>query len=127
MANTPFLGLRTVVYFVSDLEQAKTWYARMLGIAPYFDEAFYVGFRVGGFELGLDPDPAAGTPGAGGATADWGVRDAGEALARLRSLGAEADGEVQEVGGGIRVATVRDPFGNRFGLIENPNFRMEPA
>jgi hypothetical protein len=25
------------------------------------------------------------------------------------------------------VATVRDPFGNRFGLIENPNFRLEPA
>jgi predicted enzyme related to lactoylglutathione lyase len=127
MASTPFLGLRTVVYYVSDLERAKAWYTRMLGVKPYFAEAFYVGFRVGGFELGLDPDPAAGTPGAGGVTAYWGVRDAGEALARLQSLGAEADGDVQEVGGGIRVATVRDPFGNRFGLIENPNFRLEPA
>jgi predicted enzyme related to lactoylglutathione lyase len=127
MANTPFLGLRTVVYYVSDLERAKAWYTRRLGVEPYFAEAFYVGFRVGGFELGLDPDPAAGTPGAGGVTAYWGVRDAGEALARLQSLGAEADGDVQEVGGGIRVATVRDPFGNRFGLIENPNFRLEPA
>ena len=49
-------GLRTVVYKVPDLERAKAWYARILGIEPYFAEPFYVGFQVGGFELGLDPD-----------------------------------------------------------------------
>jgi hypothetical protein len=29
---------------------------------------------------------------------------------------------ITDVGQGIRVAAVIDPFGNRFGLIENPHF-----
>jgi catechol 2,3-dioxygenase-like lactoylglutathione lyase family enzyme len=29
------------------------------------------------------------------------------------------------VGEGIRVATVLDPFGNVFGIIENPHFKIE--
>ncbi len=49
-------GLRTVIYKVAELEKAKNWYSKILGIEPYFDEPFYVGFNVGGFELGLDPD-----------------------------------------------------------------------
>ena len=53
-----FHGLRTVVYKVSDLEKAKTWYTAALGVKPYFDQPFYVGFNIGGFELGLDPDIA---------------------------------------------------------------------
>jgi catechol 2,3-dioxygenase-like lactoylglutathione lyase family enzyme len=59
------LGLRSVIYPVRDLAAAKAWYAGVLGAAPYFDQPFYVGFAVGGFELGLVPN---GTPGAGGAT-----------------------------------------------------------
>ena len=51
-----FLGLRTGIYHVSDLQRAKAWYRELLGADPYFDEPFYVGFEVGGFELGLDPD-----------------------------------------------------------------------
>ena len=50
------LGLRTVNYHVTDLARAKAWYISALGKEPYFDEPFYVGFNVGGFELGLDPD-----------------------------------------------------------------------
>jgi catechol 2,3-dioxygenase-like lactoylglutathione lyase family enzyme len=48
--------MRTVVYHVDDLTKAKEWYADLLGVEPYFDEPFYVGFNVGGYELGLDPD-----------------------------------------------------------------------
>lgn len=54
------LGLRTVVYPVKDLAAAKEWYTKVLSQKPYFDQPFYAGFRVGGFELGLVPD---GTPG----------------------------------------------------------------
>jgi predicted enzyme related to lactoylglutathione lyase len=119
-----FQGLRTVIYAVDDIERAKAWYARVLGHEPYFSEPFYVGFSVGGFELGLDPDPAGVTRGSN-AVAYWGVEDARAAYARLLELGAKTAGEPREVGGGIVVATVLDPFGNVFGVIQNPHFRIE--
>ena len=112
-------GLRTVIYPVTQLAEATDWYKDVLERAPYFDQPFYVGFAVGGFELGLIPD---GVPGATGATAYWGTADADAELARLVGLGAAVDSPVSDVGGGIRVATVRDPYGNLFGIIENPHF-----
>jgi len=120
----PLLGLRTVIYKVNDLDRAKAWYSKALGIEPYFDEPFYVGFNVGGYELGLDPDTANVGPGPGGTAAYWGVDNADSALARLLELGAGEHGGVQDVGGGIRVAMVEDPFGNLFGIIENPHFQL---
>jgi predicted enzyme related to lactoylglutathione lyase len=112
-------GLRTAIYPAPDLAAAKAWYAAVLGAAPYFDEPFYVGFSVGGFELGLVPDA---TPGTAGVQAYWGVDNADEELARLLSLGAHPHTPVQDVGGGIKVATVLDPFGNLLGIIANPHF-----
>ena len=125
MDKSPFLGLRTVIYKAADLDKAKAWYSSILGIQPYFDEPFYVGFNVGGYELGLDPDTEEeGKPGPGGSVAYWGVADAEPAFARLLELGAREHSGVREVGGGIKVAIVQDPFGNLFGLIENPHFRL---
>src|SRR3954469_14870134 len=115
------LGLRTAIYPVTELAEGRAWYARVLEHGPYFDEPFYVGFSVGGFELGLVPD---GTPGPGGTVAYWGVADAAAAVKRLESLGATIREPLQDVGGGIRVATVADPFGNSFGVIENPHFSV---
>lgn len=122
MKSASFLGLRTVIYPVKDLAKARSWYTDVLGIKPYFDEPFYVGFNVGGFELGLDPDTSAQPPGAAGGVAYWGVENADEAWARLLKQGATPASPVREVGGGIRVATVKDPFGNVFAIIENPHF-----
>lgn len=113
------LGLRTAIYPAPDLARARDWYAGLLGVPPYFDQPFYVGFSVGGFELGLIPD---GTPGVDGAEPLWGVADIEAAFARLLELGATELSAVTPVGEGIRVAAVRDPFGNRLGLIENPHF-----
>ena len=120
-----FLGLRTVIYNVSDLDRAKAWYSSVLGIEPYFDQPFYVGFNVGGYELGLDPNMS--TSGAGGVGAYWGVSDCEAAFNRLLELGASAHSPVQDVGEGIRVATVNDPFGNLIGVIENPHFSIASA
>jgi len=114
-------GLRTVIYPVSQLHEATEWYGRVLGKAPYFDQPYYVGFEVGGFELGLVPD---GVPGSAGATAYWGTDDAQAEVARLEGLGATVDSPVQDVGEGIKVATIRDPYGNLFGIIENPQFDL---
>lgn len=124
MEHPHFLGLRTAIYPVEDLETAKSWYGAALGIPPYFDEPFYVGFSVGGFELGLQPAEGDLRPDSGGVIAYWGVPDADAARARLLELGAEEHGGVQDVGGGIRIATVKDPFGNMFGIVENPHFKV---
>ena len=114
-------GLRTVIYKVPDLAAAKAWYGRILGIEPYFAEPFYVGFQVGGFELGLDPEMGDTAPG-GGVVPYWGVADADAAYLELVARGAQPYEPVRDVGGGIKVAAVKDPFGNIFGIIENPNF-----
>jgi predicted enzyme related to lactoylglutathione lyase len=113
-------GLRTVVYPVSDAARARAWYSEALGIEPYFDEPFYVGFDVGGYELGLDPnneDPSAGP------VTYWGVDDADAALTQLRARGARLHRDVQDVGEGIRLASVLDPDGNIVGIIQNPHFK----
>ena len=66
-------GLATVIYHVPDLDRAKLWYAAAFQQQPYFDQPFYVGFNVGGYELGLDPNPAsgAGDPAAPSLTGAW--------------------------------------------------------
>jgi predicted enzyme related to lactoylglutathione lyase len=115
-------GLRTVIYPVADLAEGKAWYSRVLGREPYFDEPFYVGYTVGGFELGLIPD---GVPSPDGVQAFWGVADAEAEVARLEGLGAVVHEAVKDVGGGIKVASVKDPFGNVFGLIESPHFNPQ--
>jgi predicted enzyme related to lactoylglutathione lyase len=122
--NPHFQGLRTVIYHAPDLAKAKAWYAAVLGMEPYFDQPFYVGFNMGGYELALDPDAASTPGGKAGAVMYWGVADAQAAYDRLIVLGAVERYAVQEVGEGIRVATVFDPFGNIFGLIENPHFKL---
>ncbi|UYZ58272.1 VOC family protein [Hymenobacter latericus] len=114
--------LRTVVYPVGDLARAKQWYSQVLGQEPYFDEPFYVGYNVGGYELGLDPDGPAG--GQGGPVAYWGVADAHQAYQRLLDLGASPHEAVRDVGSGILLGTVQDPSGNLFGIIQNPHFQL---
>jgi predicted enzyme related to lactoylglutathione lyase len=113
------LGLRSAIYPVADLAAAKAWYAQLLGQAPSFDQPFYVGFSVSGFELGLLPG---GEPGTAGVQALWGVADVQAAHARLLELGATSLEAPHDVGDAIVVAAVRDPFGNRLGLIFNPHF-----
>lgn len=122
--NGPLLGLRTTIYKVSDLEKAKAWYGKSFGIRPYFDEPFYVGFNVGGFELGLDPDTSDQKPGAGGSTSYWGVESMDATAAALKAAGVRFRSEPRDVGDGIRVASVEDPFGNVVGLIENKHFTL---
>jgi len=105
------------------MRKAKEWYTRILALAPYFDEPFYVGYNIGGYELGLQPNDDA-TSSSGGVVAYWGVQNAEAELQRLIELGATKHEDVQDVGGDIKVATVKDPFGNIFGIIENPSFEL---
>ena len=115
-------GLGTVIYHVSDLPRAKAWYSNAFQHTPYFDQPFYVGFNIAGYELGLDPDATAGTPGRGGSVAYWRVEDIDAAVRHFVTSGAVIASPAREVGDGIKVATMRDPFDNAIGLIENPHF-----
>src|SRR5436305_11125105 len=50
-------GFNAIIVPVKDVTAAKALYSSMLGVQPYVDSAFYVGFHVGDQqELGLDPN-----------------------------------------------------------------------
>lgn len=112
-----FKKLRTVIYHVDDINKAKQWYTQVTGIQPYFDEPFYVGFDINGFELGLDPDNSKVTKG-NSSEAYWAVDNIRDVVAKLVELGGTVHVDVHNVGGPIEVALVNDPFGNTIGLIE---------
>lgn len=120
------LGLRTVIYHVRDLDKAKEWYTRVVGHGPYFDQPFYVGFNVGGYELGLDLD-CTGVSKGGSTFVYWGVTDANSEYQRLLKLGATKNTDLQDVGEGIVAGTLTDPWGNIFGIIQNPHFKLDAA
>lgn len=118
---TMLKGLETAVYFVADLAAARDWYRKVLGIEPNYDTPYYVGFTVAGDELGLHPlEDGAGRASGNQQTAYWSVDDIDSAVAHFVEHGAELEGTISDVGGGIRIGAVRDPFGNAFGLIQNP-------
>lgn len=112
-------GIRSVIMKVPDLERAKKFYQSAVGKPPYFDQPFYVGFDIDGQELGLDPDLTTSKPGPGGAVAYWKVIDIFAVFDRLtRDLGGTSVDEPHDVGGGIKVGMLADPFGNLIGLIQ---------
>lgn len=118
------LGLRTTIYKVSDLAKAKEWYAKAFDVQPYFDEPFYVGFNIAGYELGLQPDENATTEKNESVVSYWGVENIQHEYDRLISMGAMDGEKPYAVGDKIMTATVKDPFGNAIGLIYNPNFKL---
>lgn len=112
------LGLRTLIYPTDNLEADKKWWTEALGFGPYFEEPFYVGFDVGGYELGLDPN--ANT--ADGPRTYFGVDNVQEAVDHFVARDCTVHEAPMETGGGIVVATVKRPNGQLLGLIYNPHF-----
>ncbi len=112
-----FKKLRTVIYKTADLNAAREWYIKVTGIQPYFDQPFYIGFDINGYELGLDPDMSNITPG-NQAVSYWAVDKIEDAISQLSANGAIIIQPKTNVGGEIQVAVIKDPFGNHIGLIE---------
>jgi predicted enzyme related to lactoylglutathione lyase len=108
-------GIHTVIYPVGDIAVAKATYQALLGVEPYVDEPYYVGFRVGDQEFGLDPNGQHKTM-----TTYYHVDDIEALVGQLRELGATPQGEVRDVGGGKLVVTMTDADGNVFGLSQEP-------
>ena len=118
------LGLRTTIYNVADLVEAKKWYAKAFQTEPYFDEPFYVGFNIGGYELGLLPEENPSTDKTPSVLSYWGVEKIQETYEHLLGLGAKTHEAPHNVGGELMVATVFDPWGNIVGIIYNPYFKL---
>ena len=118
------LGLRTAIYKVGDLKKATEWYAKAFHIKPYFDEPFYVGFNMGGYELGLQPEQKLTLEKPESVTALWGVEDIHLEYQGLLDIGASEHEKPTNVGGELIVASVKDPWGNVLGLIYNPEFKL---
>ncbi len=111
-------SIRTFIYPVTNLARAKRLYSTLLDAEPYADAAYYVGFKVGDQEIGLDPNGH--NAGMTGPVGYWHVKDIKKSLQRLLDAGAQAQQEVKDVGGGKLIASVKDADGNIIGLIQSP-------
>ena len=109
-------GAKTIISPVSDLAKAKDFYTALLGVAPYADAPYYVGYRVGDQEIGLDPRGHRGT----GALPYYLVDDIKQTLDQLLNAGGQGLEDIKDVGGGKLIASVKDPDGNAIGLVQNP-------
>lgn len=111
-------GITTVLFPVSDVGKAKELYSKALGAEPIMDEPYYVGWRIAGQDIGLNPNGH--RQGWTGPVCCTNVDDIEARLAELLAAGAEQLEAVRDVGGGKLVATVKDADGNAIGLIQNP-------
>lgn len=103
-------NIKLLVYPIKDVEKAKAFYGKFLGIEPYVASAYYIGYKVGKMEVGLDPNSNIGPI----AYAD--VKDIKSSLQAMTEVGAEVVQDVKDVGGGLLIALVKDTDGNVVGL-----------
>ncbi len=125
MGKQNILGLRTTIYKVGDIEKAKNWYAKAFGIKPYWDEPYYVGFNIGGYELGLLPEENPTTEKPESVVTYWGVNEIEKVYNHFLECGAIENEKPNSVGGDLMVATVKDLWGNVIGFIYNPEFKLK--
>ena len=108
-------GVKTVIYPVKDISQAKALFTALLGKEPYADQPYYVGYKVGDQDIGLDPNGHKH-----GMTPYFEVDDIRKSLQSLLDAGAQTVQDVQDVGAGKLIAVVKDAEGNIIGLSQNP-------
>lgn len=110
-------GIKTVLYPIKDVAQAKALYSELLGVAPYVDGPYYVGFKIGDQQVGLVPNGHA--QGMKGTTAYHQVDDIKKSLQLILDAGGQVQQDVRDVGGGRQVATAKDADGNIIGLMQD--------
>jgi predicted enzyme related to lactoylglutathione lyase len=106
-------GIRSVIYPVQDIAKAKAFFRELFGKEPYTDEPYYVGFRFGKQDIGLDPNGHKD-----GMTVYYHVDDIRKSLLSLVDAGAKTIQEVKDIGEGGLIASVKDADGNIVGLIQ---------
>jgi predicted enzyme related to lactoylglutathione lyase len=111
-------GIKTIIYPVKDIAKAKALYTQLLGVEPVMDQPYYVGFRLGDQDIGLDPNGF--HQGMTGPLSYYHVNDISKSLQSLLDAGAQEQQAVRDVGGGKLIASVKDADGNIIGLIQSP-------
>jgi predicted enzyme related to lactoylglutathione lyase len=106
-------GIKTVLYPVKDMTQSKALFAKLLGVEPYADSPYYIGFKVDNQDIGLVPESPEG-----GLAAFFHVDDIKNSLQTLVDSGAEITRDITDVGEGRLVASAKDTSGNIIGLIQ---------
>jgi predicted enzyme related to lactoylglutathione lyase len=109
-------GVQTIIYPVRDINKAKALFTQLLGVEPIMDQPYYVGYRVGNQDIGLDPHGH--DQGMTGPLNYWTVTDIKESLQALLDAGATEHQGVRDVGGGKLVASVKDADGNLIGVLQ---------
>ena len=109
-------GIQTIIYPVKDLAKAKAQFTELLGVEPYMDAPYYVGFKVGNQDIGLDPHGHQA-----GMTAYYHVSDIKGGLQKLVDAGAQIEEQIKDVGGGRLIASAKDTNGNIIGLLQDPS------
>jgi predicted enzyme related to lactoylglutathione lyase len=107
-----------VVFPVKDLSLAKMFYGNLLGVTPYADGSYYVGYRNGSQEIGLDPN--GGQKGMTGPVVYWEVSDIKESIQSLLDAGGQKVQDITDVGGGRLIAMIKDRDANIIGLMQEP-------
>src|SRR5512138_1979680 len=107
-------GVKTIIYPVKDMARAKARFRALLGVEPYGDQPYYIGFKIGDQDIGLVPNSPEG-----GTTAFYHVSDIKQSLQALVEAGSQIARDIMDVGGGRLVASVRDADGNIIGLVQD--------
>ena len=107
--------VRLIVYPTKDLAASKKFLTAYLGAEPYVDGEYYVGYRVGEIEVGIDPHAPHD-----GAISYTDTDDIEASLKELTAAGAEVVQEPKDVAAGLLIAQVKDPAGNVLGLRQEP-------
>ena len=111
-------GVRTIIYPVQDVARAKKLFRNLLGVEPYADQQYYVGFKIGDQDIGVVPKSQGPMAVATGMTAFYHVDNIKQSLQSLLEAGARIQQDIKDVGGGRLIASATDADGNIIGLIQ---------
>ena len=114
-------GIKTILYLVKDTAEAKALYTKLLGVEPYVDSPYYVGYKFGDQQIGLAPNPYGLKSGMNGPIALQHVSDIKQSLKLIVDAGGKELEPIKDVGGGMLVASATDADGNLIGLTQEPS------
>jgi predicted enzyme related to lactoylglutathione lyase len=110
-------SIKSIVYPSSNLKEDVVFWTKLLGKEPYFNEHYYVGFKLAGYELGLDPNAIA--EGVTQPITYWSVDDIEAEVTRLSALGMKLHEPIQELSSDVKIAKLKDANGYFLGIVSD--------